>query len=292
LWGNMDLMKPTHSIIRPITVTYNEHYVPNTIGFHSHLHHEIYYFNGGTCNYLIGDKLYELAPGDLILMHGMTLHSPRVGPEGIYKRTTIHFDPDYVQGLAGPSFGLNLLQPFQELRNHRLRLAGKEREEMEQLLLRLLSLEALKETNAYRRLQAAFLELLLVIYGLCEQPMEALSEVVSDKTMHVQNMISFLEKNYMEDLHLEQLEDALHLSKYYLSKIFKEVTGVTIFDFLYQRRINQAKIWLLVDKKLSITDIGYQAGFKHPSHFSRMFKGLVGSTPEQYRRHHTSSSFS
>ncbi|MFK7693330.1 AraC family transcriptional regulator [Paenibacillus sp. HJGM_3] len=282
-------MKPMHTIAQPISVTYSESPISKMMPFHSHLHHEIYYFNGGAVNYLIGDKLYELAPGDLILMHGMTLHCPHMASGNEYRRTTIHFDPDYVQGLAGPSFGVNVLQPFQELRNHRLRLLGADREEVERLLVRLTNMHTIQDPVAYRRLLAAFLELLLLIHGLCEKPMEARAEVVSDKALHVQNMISYLEEHYTEDLHLEQLEDALHLSKYYLSKIFKEVTGVTIFDFLYQRRINQAKIWLLREKKLSITDIGYQAGFKHPSHFSRMFKGLVGSTPEQYRRHHSSS---
>jgi AraC-like DNA-binding protein len=240
---------------------------------------------------LIGDRLYELAPGDLILMHGMTLHCPHVGSE-LYKRTTIHFDGDYARGLAGPSFGINLLSPFTELRNHRLRLSMEERHTVEELFARLLILEELKDAASVRRKQAVFLELLVVIYSLCEKPMDALAEVVSEKTLHVQNMISFLEQHYMEDLHLEQLEEALHLSKYYLSKIFKEVTGVTIFDFLYQRRINQAKIWLLVEKNMSITDIGYQAGFKHPSHFSRMFKNLVGSTPENYRKSYRNASSS
>ncbi|WP_127579689.1 helix-turn-helix transcriptional regulator [Paenibacillus koleovorans] len=284
-------MKPTHTIATPLNIRYSEE-IPDAIHFHSHLHHEVYYFNGGACSYLIGDKLYELAPGDLILMHGMTLHSPHIGSAREYRRTTIHFDPDFVQGLIGPSFGsLNLLQPFQELRNHRLRLNGSEREEIEAHLRRMLTLEAGEDATSARRLQAAFLELLILIYGLCEKPMEALADDVSDRVKHVQNMIGFLEAHYMEDLHMEQLEDALHLSKYYLSKIFKEVTGVTVFDFLYQRRINQAKIWLLVDKRMSITDIGYQAGFKHPSHFSRMFKQLVGSTPEQYRKTNAYSAF-
>jgi AraC-like DNA-binding protein len=289
-------MKPTFSIAEPITVKYSEQYISNTNGFHSHLHHEIYYFHGGSCKYLIGDRLYELAPGDLILMHGMTLHCPHVAPEEVYKRTTVHFDADYAQGLAGPSFGIHLLQPFKELRNHRLRLSGRERVEVESILERMLKLDEDKDKDkdslSSRRLQAVFLELLIVIYSLCEKPMDALAEVVSEKTLHVQNMITFLEQNYMEDLHLEQLEEAMHLSKYYLSKIFKEVTGVTIFNFLYQRRINQAKIWLLVEKKMSITDIGYQAGFKHPSHFSRMFKSLVGSTPENYRKNYSTTTYS
>lgn len=38
-------------------------------GFHSHPHYEIYYFHDGECTYIIGDRVYNLEPGDLVLMH-------------------------------------------------------------------------------------------------------------------------------------------------------------------------------------------------------------------------------
>ena len=53
----------------------------------------------GKCTYLIGDRIYILSPGDLIIMHGMTLHRPKVDNNYVYDRTTIHFDPSYVQQL-------------------------------------------------------------------------------------------------------------------------------------------------------------------------------------------------
>jgi YesN/AraC family two-component response regulator len=100
----------------------------------------------------------------------------------------------------------------------------------------------------------------------------------------VQSIITFIEANYQRDIHLDEMERGLYLSKYYLVKIFKEVTGLTIFTYLYQRRINQAKVLILLEQELSLTDICYLVGFKHPAHFSRIFKQLIGHTPEKYRR--------
>lgn len=66
---------------QPIEFTYrNDSPMPGA-QFHSHAFYEMYYFQEGECNYLIGDKLMTLHPGDFILMHGMTLHCPNPSPE-------------------------------------------------------------------------------------------------------------------------------------------------------------------------------------------------------------------
>ena len=251
---------------------------------HTHMHYEIYYFHKGKCTYLIGDQIYVLAPGDLILMHGLTLHSPNVDPDLEYRRTTIHFDPSYVSNMMQLPLTLNVLKPFQELRNHRFQLQGEEKQQMEAALLQLEQLFRNQDVISYHRFHVLFLDLLFTIYGYCQKPLEVKTEFPSAKEHHVQSIITFIEANFQEDIHLEELERSLHLSKFYLVKIFKEVTGITIFTYLYQRRINQAKVLFLLEKQKSVTEICYEIGFKHPAHFSRIFKQLVGYTPEKYRK--------
>ncbi|WP_248926469.1 AraC family transcriptional regulator [Paenibacillus hamazuiensis] len=252
--------------------------------FHSHNVYEIYYFHGGRCNYLIGDKIYVLSPGDLIIMNGMTLHCANVDTETEYHRSIIHFDPAYVQPFLEMSHTVNILKPFQDLRNYRIQLRGEDKTELEEILARMDRWNPPKETIEFNRFRLAFIDLLYFIYQYCQKPLEERPEFPSDKEKHVQNIISFVESHYNEDLHMEQLERHMHLSKYYLSKIFKDVTGVTIFDYLYQLRINQAKILFLMNKEMSVTEACYQVGFKHLAHFSRMFKAQVGCTPEQFRK--------
>jgi AraC-like DNA-binding protein len=251
---------------------------------HAHTLYEIYYFHKGKCTYLIGDQIYVLSPGDLILMHGLTLHCPNVDPELEYSRTILHFDPAYVSNMIQQPLSLNVLKPFQELRNHRFQLQGEEKQQMEAALLNLEQLFAKEDSISYHRFHALFLDLLFMIYGYCQKPLEIKPEFPSSKEHHVQSIITFIEENFQKDVHLDEMEQSLHLSKYYLVKIFKEVTGITIFTYLYQRRINQAKVLFILEKQKSVTDICYEIGFKHPAHFSRIFKQLVGCTPEKYRK--------
>ena len=90
--------------------------------FHSHSWHEIFYFHGGECTYLIGNRVYRLEPGDLLLMYGMTLHRPTVPAGSPYMRSIIHFDPEPYRTLKPYSHEIPVLQPFEELRNYRLQL--------------------------------------------------------------------------------------------------------------------------------------------------------------------------
>ncbi|MCR2802402.1 helix-turn-helix transcriptional regulator [Paenibacillus soyae] len=277
-------MNANHQFKAPFTIGTASSY-RDYFPYHTHSHYEIYYFRGGKANYLINDRIYVLEPGDLLLMHGMTLHKAHADPEVAYHRTIVHFDPHYFQQQIQPAYCDDLLAPFRMLHNVRLQLRGEEQQEIESSLSKMEALYNKQSPIALQRFHALFLDLMLQIRELCEQPLQAMPAFPSSKERHVQSVISDLEAHYSEDITLEHLQSRLHLSKYYLAKTFKEITGMTIFQFLMHRRIYEAKLQLIQTTK-SITDIGYESGFKHPSHFSRAFKEHTELTPEQYRKRH------
>ncbi|XEC94709.1 AraC family transcriptional regulator [Paenibacillus tarimensis] len=257
---------------------------PFVTGLHSHPVYEVYYFHEGKCNYLIGDKIFVLAPGDLIIMYGMTLHCAKVDPSADYIRSIIHFEPEAIRPFIEQPHMINVLQPFQELRNHRIRLRGEKKEEAERILAFMHKQQQLQNRIGDNRMRLAFVDLLHFIYEQCLQPLSSRPDLPSEKEKTVQEIISFLERHYAEDLNLDQVQEHMHISKSYLAKIFKEVTGVTIFEFIYQWRINQARMLFLLHPELSVTDVCFRVGFKHLAHFSRMFKRHIGIPPEQYRK--------
>lgn len=248
--------------------------------FHSHAFYEIYYFHEGKCTYLIGDKIYILKPGDLLLMNGLTLHCPYVEPDVRYIRTITHFDQGFVNRWLQPEASAALLSPFEELQNYRLSLHGPERLEYEKMMIDLDRLTAAGATQERRMLR--LLDMMCFIADRCRNAVHH-RDSFPEKERHVQQVITFVELNYMNDLTLEEIAQAVHLTKQYLSALFKEVTGTTVFRYVYSRRINQAKILLWLNPNLSVTETCYAVGFKHLAHFSRMFKEMVGSTPEHYR---------
>jgi len=269
-------------MMKPVKLNYRSNQ-DISMTFHSHPFYEIYYFHEGRCNYIIGPHVYSLQPGDLIVMHGMTLHMPNPDRRVPYVRSMIHFHPEFVHEFMHRSLTVPLLKPFEELRNYRIQV-GPRREEAEEKLAEMAKWYASNEEHAYERFLLRFIDFLYLVNELCRKPMDTADALGSERERHVQRVIDYIEAHYAEDLTMDDLEQNLHLSKHYLSRVFKEWTGTTVFQYVYHRRINQAKTLFLIDNRLSVTEVGARVGFKHLPHFSRVFKQSEGCSPEQYRR--------
>ena len=92
----------------------------------------------------------------------------------------------------------------------------------------------------------------------------------------------YIETHYKENITRESISNDLFFNGYYLSRLFKQSTGMSIFEYLCQVRINEAKRLLLqTDKKIST--IVFDVGYNHFSHFANTFKTHTGLTPKRFR---------
>ncbi|GAA3412189.1 AraC family transcriptional regulator [Paenibacillus hodogayensis] len=269
----------------PFFKQYNYRFdIPYKFEFDVHPQYEIYYFHSGVCNYVIGDQVYDLQPGDMIIMHGMTRHQPKVDDLREYVRSMISFEPSIIQMFEQQVRSLNPLSPFEKLKNFHIRLNKQSQSEVEDILSRIDCFYGKEDIVCYHRFLTAFYDLLLFIYDKCRSAMEECRSVSSSKEWNVQRIVAYIENRFMDEINLDQMAKELHMSKYYVSKLFRSVTGMTIFDFIIQRRINEARILILLGGPLSVTDVCYQVGFKNPTHFSRRFKEQIGLSPAQFRK--------
>ncbi|MEO5681308.1 MAG: helix-turn-helix domain-containing protein [Chitinophagaceae bacterium] len=74
----------------------------------------------------------------------------------------------------------------------------------------------------------------------------------------------------------------LNLSANYFGDLVKKETGKTAQEFIHTKVIDIAKEKIL-DISKSISEVAYEIGFKHPPHFTRLFKQYVGQSPNAYR---------
>ena len=74
----------------------------------------------------------------------------------------------------------------------------------------------------------------------------------------------------------------LNLSPNYLTDLLNKFTGKTTQEHIHLELINKAKTMLWGTNK-SISEIAYNLGFEHPSHFTKIFKTKTGKSPSDYR---------
>lgn len=82
---------------------------------------------------------------------------------------------------------------------------------------------------------------------------------------------------------VKQCANQLCLSPNYFGDLIRHETGKTAQEYIHYRLIDIAKERVL-DTGKSLSEIAYGLGFQYPSHFTRLFKKLVGQTPGEYRR--------
>ena len=87
---------------------------------------------------------------------------------------------------------------------------------------------------------------------------------------------------------LETMASYIGFSKYHFSRLFKEHTNSTFYDYLSRKRIQAAQEMLLAGE--SITSIAFQTGFNNPASFSRCFKKYTKYNPTEFRSQFSLSS--
>ena len=76
--------------------------------------------------------------------------------------------------------------------------------------------------------------------------------------------------------------DKVFLSANYFGDMVRKQTGKTVSEYIQDKMIELAKEQLMSSNK-TMSQIAYEIGFQYPQHLSRMFKRIVGMTPNQFR---------
>lgn len=283
------MSKKIYAVYRNLDEAFSE----NDVSYHSHHEFEIYYFHRGNCKYVIGDQIHYLQEDDIIIMNGMTLHYANPEPGSAYERSVVEFSPEWIKPVLDSLNVPELLTPFKKLSNSLVRGADKRKlNDIKELIGKIawlaLNNDDVSEQNFSERLKEGELSALLVqllckIYELSELKLSQLPPESSEKNIHVNRAISWIDRHFHNEISLSTVAGSLNINKHYLSRIFKEVTGYTIMQYLMSCRINRAKYLLEIEIEKSILEVALESGFENASHFSRAFRKWVKVTPSEYR---------
>ncbi len=94
--------------------------------------------------------------------------------------------------------------------------------------------------------------------------------------------IAYINENLDQHLTLSELSSVVQISPHYFASLFKQSTGLAPHQYVTKCRIERAK-QLLLQRDLTLVEICYQVGFQNQSHFTRVFRQYVKTTPKAYR---------
>ncbi|ARV60804.1 AraC family transcriptional regulator [Nostocales cyanobacterium HT-58-2] len=122
---------------------------------------------------------------------------------------------------------------------------------------------------------------LLKHYSVSSAKMITHSEGLSD--LKLRQATEYINQNLEKDLGLAEIATAVGMSMYHFSRLFKKSTGYSPHQYVMNCRIERAKR-LLTKTEEAIDQICQQVGFQSQSHFTNVFRKLIGITPNAYRK--------
>nr|WP_228055985.1 AraC family transcriptional regulator [Microcoleus sp. LEGE 07076] len=98
----------------------------------------------------------------------------------------------------------------------------------------------------------------------------------------ITQVFNYIDEHLDQDLSLEKLSSVVQISPHYFASLFKQSTKITPHQYVMKCRIEKAK-QLLRQRELTLVEICHQVGFQSQSHFTRVFRQQVKTTPKAYR---------
>ncbi len=98
----------------------------------------------------------------------------------------------------------------------------------------------------------------------------------------IMEIIDYIEEHLTENLNLDKIADIANYSKYHLHRMFTNIVGCTIHQYIQRRRLTEAARQLVFTDKY-IIDIAITAGYSTHQSFTLAFRNLYKESPQVYR---------
>lgn len=230
---------------------------------------------------VIGKTTYILQEGDILVIPPGELHELIAPKEGL--RRILLFDYSLISSLKG------ITNIFTVLNQPRL-ITSRNSKDTNAELVKIYD-EITNEYNSNNTLrEAAVYSLIIKMFVVLGRKYMNTEHIFPDVKLNKQkeyiekfNLIfDYINENYMEEITLDTIADVAGFSKFHFSRLFKQFTDMSFYDYLNQRRVKEAEK-LLLNPNLSITEVAMRSGFSSISTFNRVFKNFKECTPTEFK---------
>lgn len=255
-----------------------------TYPWHFHREFELLYVMEGSGTSFVADNIEKFEAGDLVLMGSNLPHFWR--SDEIYTRNNnlnikyvvVQFPDDFLKDQISNYPEFHLIRDLLERSSRGIRFSNKITEKIapkikkasktkgiERFLLLLKILDFLSKTDECKPLAG-------------ELYRENNHNFSSDRLTRVMH---FLNTNYLNKVELAQVAEIANLHPSAFCRYFKEKSGKSLSEFINDMRISYA-CRLIIEDKLSVSQICFECGFNNLSNFNRSFKKHTSFTPTEY----------
>lgn len=248
--------------------------------FHFHDGYEIYILNKGTLTFRFETFSFKMKHGSLVVIPANVPHSSICTGGELYDRIVISMREEYIKSLCTES--TDLMECFRKQTDCSLYTATLSEEQLTEFIKLQQKLDDLSQNNLFGNdvlYKAHIMELMVLVNRVIKY-----NDMTADNIMPemIHRVLSYIVRCPMEEFSLEQLSEELHMSGTYLSRKFKEYMGISIRQYIVQKKVTGA--CSLLQSGENVTNACYNSGFNDYANFMRTFKKVTGMTPGEYAK--------
>lgn len=246
---------------------------------HIHDCYEVYFSISGGKQFLIDNKIYDIAPGDLFLINQYDSHYLTQIDQELHERIVIMIDPDFMRSISSNETNLDAcFQKRTEEFSHKISLTSEQQGRFLYFVNKILS------SNDYGHdllEKATFTELFVMINQIINNKLsDNVPNKLSTYNDQVDAILSYLNNNIQYPISIGDLSRQFFISESYICRLFKSATGTTINKYMTARRISIAKS--LLAEGIGVSEVCERCGFSDYSNFLKSFTKSVGISPKKY----------
>lgn len=274
------IFKAHYDKVMPVEQPYTEHH-------HSEL--ELSVIESGSGCYSCAGIDYEFKAGDVFMHCGNDNHCfKRIDRGEPLHLLVIQFESKFIWTSGGDWFDSKYLQIFIGGEKNKIRRHIPGEELVAKEIWTLLN-DSFEECRNHQPAYDMFVKanLLGIVAKLARYYDEELQKkkfpIKMDKIGLLEKSMDYILGHLEEKLTLDDLAKEAGMSRSYYSTMFKELNGVSVWNYIMNQRISKAQ-YLLEKADMSILEISEKCGFNNLSNFNHFFKKITGKTPSEYRK--------
>lgn len=248
---------------------------------HCHSHFEIYVQTSGRRCYFLKSRVYEIETGDVVIIAPGLVHKTSDIDKTPYSRLLIEFDEKHLENMSCFLGEVDLKSYFSYIYTNGYFIYRNPKQTSQiissckKILAEYSSDDVLEQMKARLTVSEMLLHILQESFSAGQAPELGSRYKISE-------ILSYINENFSRDISLKEISEKFYLSYYYLSRLFKEVTGFTFVAYVNIIRVNKAKV-LIEKTDQTIESISEIVGFGSQKQFVRVFKTLYGVSPSKYK---------
>lgn len=245
---------------------------------HQHLNFEIMMVNSGSGIYATESSNYNIQTGDVFVFCSNEWHCiTEVGNEGL-TITNLQFNPTFIcNSQLSPNFCFYHNSLFHN------RIEAKNAAPIVALFQSIQEELFLQETEHILSAKS-YLYLLLVKLIRSYNYADTTNRISKEQYAHITRVLSYIDLHFAEKITLQALSELAGLTPNYLCILFKQASGMSLWDYISAKRIEKAMHLLTTDtNNVNILDIATESGYNNTANFNKTFKRITGMTPKEYK---------